>query len=297
LAITEDHLKAFEELKVIFKGPITIPPAASNVYVELRGRKFTSANQVLRKLFSLYANIRPAKSNPGVRTPFPGTNLVVVRENTEDLYTGEEKWVDKDTVEAIKRITRQASERIARRAFQYAVSNGRRHVTAVHKANVCKQSDGLFLSSCKKIAADYPQIKFDDQLADSLLTLLVQRPQEFDVLLCPNLFGDLVSDLAAGLVGSLGLMPSGQFGDQHAVFEPAHGSAPDIAGQGIVNPVSQIMCGVMLLQHLGEHTAAAAIERAVGEVLEEGRVVTRDLGGMATTHQFTDAVIAKLQSK
>jgi isocitrate dehydrogenase (NAD+) len=196
------------------------------------------------QLYSLYANIRPARSSAGVRTPFDGIDIVVYRENTEDLYTGEEKWTDADTVEGIKRITRSASERIARSAFEYALAHGRKRVTAVHKANVCIAADGLFLSTARAVAAQFPTIAFDDTLADSALTKLVQplSARAFDVLLCPNLYGDLISDLTAGLVGSLGLCPSMQIGhpSSGAVFEPCHGSAPDIAGKGIANPISQI---------------------------------------------------------
>lgn len=294
--ISEDHLQKFDEIRVLFKGPLTIPPSASNNYIELRDRRFTSPNQVFRKIFELYANIRPAKSVIGVPTPFPQTDLVVVRENTEDLYTGEEKWIDDDTVEGVKRITRKASERIARVAYEYALKHGRKQITAVHKANVCKQADGLFLSSCKAVADQHADsgIIFNDHLADSLLTRLVQAPEEFDVLLCPNLFGDLVSDLAAGLIGSLGLMPSGQFGDHHAVFEPAHGSAPDIAGKGVVNPTSQLRSGVMMLEHLGEHEAAARIEKSILHVIAEGKYLTADMGGKYSTDDMTKAIIDAL---
>lgn len=294
--ISEEHLQRFDDIKVLFKGPLTIPPAASNSYIHVRDRKFTSPNQVFRKTFNLYANIRPAKSVVGVPTPFPQTDLVVVRENTEDLYTGEEKWVDDDTVEGVKRITRGASERIAQVAYDYAIKNGRKQITAVHKANVCKQADGLFLSSCKTVADRHASsgIVFNDHLADSLLTRLVIAPEEFDVLLCPNLFGDLVSDMAAGLIGSLGLMPSGQFGDEHAVFEPAHGSAPDIAGQGVVNPTSQLRSGCMMLEHLGEHEAAKRIEDAILKVIAEGKYLTPDMGGTYTTTDMTNAIISAL---
>ncbi len=295
--ITEDHLKAFEDQRVVFKGPLTIPPEAGASYVTIRNRRFTSANQVFRKVYNLYANIRPARSIAGVKTPFSGVDLVVMRENTEDLYTGEEQWVDPDTVEGIKRISRGATTRIAESAFQYAVANGRKRVTCVHKANVCKQADGLFLSTCKSVASKYPQIRFDDQLADSLLTKLVQNPKPYDVLLCPNLFGDLISDLGAGLIGSLGLCPSGQFGSSEsrmAVFEPCHGSAPDIAGRGLANPVSQIRCAVMMLQHFNEHNAAARIERAIEAVLLDPANHPHDLGGTATTQQLTTKIIAHI---
>jgi isocitrate dehydrogenase (NAD+) len=285
---------------VCFKGPLTVPPGNSS-FVTVRGKTYTSANQVFRKVYGLYANIRPAKSVAGVVTPFPKTDLVIVRENTEDLYTGEERYVDDDTVEGIKRITRGASTRIAQKAWDFALKNGRKRITAVHKANVCKKADGLFLDACRAVAA-LPQhqgkgVTYDEQLCDSLLTRMVQKPEEYDILLCPNLFGDLVSDLAAGLIGSLGLMPSGQFGDGYAVFEPAHGSAPDIAGKGIVNPTSQIRAAAMMLEYLGEHEAAARLDAACVAVINAKVTITSDLGGTATTSEMTQAIIDKLTAK
>jgi len=279
---------------VLFKGPLTIPPG-KNPYTELRGRKFTSGNQVLRKCFDLYANVRPAKLFPGLKSRFDDVDLLVVRENTEDVYTGEEKWVDDNTVEGVKRITRKASTRIAKKAFELAEKHGRKRVTAVHKANVCKQADGFFLDICRDVASSYPDIKFDDQLADSLLTKMVINPSEWDVLLCPNLYGDMVSDLAAGIVGSLGLCPSGQYGEEYAVFEPCHGSAPDIAGKDISNPISQLLSGAMLLRHLGEPEAAQKIEVALEKVtVLGGDNLTPDLGGTGTTTSMTDAIIREL---
>lgn len=296
-SIGEEHLKAFEEIGVCFKGPLTVPSGNAS-FVTVRGRTFTSANQVFRKTYNLYANIRPAKSVAGVPTFFPKTDLVIVRENTEDLYCGEEKFVNPDTAEGIKRITRGASTRIAQTAWDYAIKNGRKRITAVHKANVCKKTDGLFLEACRAVADKYKDsgIKYDEQLCDSLLTKMVQTPEEYEVLLCPNLFGDLVSDLAAGLIGSLGLMPSGQFGEKLAVFEPAHGSAPDIAGKGIVNPTSQVRTAGMMLEFLGEHEAARKVDAAVVAVINEKKHVTQDLGGKATTTQMTDAIVEKMKS-
>jgi len=292
--ITEDHLKAFEDIKVLFKGPLTIPPG-KNPYTELRGRKFTSGNQVLRKCFDLYANVRPAKLLPGVESRFEEVDVIVVRENTEDVYTGEEKWVSDDCVEGVKRITRKASTRIAEKAFELAEKHGRKRVTAVHKANVCKQADGLFLSVCGEVAKAYPNITYDEQLADSLLTKMVMDPSEWDVLLCPNLYGDMVSDLAAGLVGSLGLCPSGMYGEEYAVFEPCHGSAPDIAGKNLANPISQVLSGAMLLRHLGEPEAAVRIENALEKVAAKGpEFLTQDLGGSATCTKMTDEIIKEL---
>lgn len=292
--VTEDHLKAFEQTKVLFKGPLTIPPGASP-YVELRGRKFTSGNQVFRKLFDLYANVRPAKSFPGTNSRFEGlVDVIVIRENTEDVYTGEETWIDEDTVHGIKRITRKASTRIAETAYQIAVNQGRKRVTAVHKANVCKQADGFFLTCAREVGKKYPSIKSDDQLADSLLTKLVVDPSEWDVLLCPNLYGDMVSDLAAGLVGSLGLCPSAQYGTEYALFEPCHGSAPDIAGLGQANPTSQVLSGCMMLRHIGENDAADRIEDALKAVLKHPEVTTPDLGGSGSTTTMTDAICRAL---
>jgi isocitrate dehydrogenase (NAD+) len=291
--LTEEHLQLFEQYRVLFKGPQTIPPG-EQYYAELRGRRFTSPNQVFRKLYQLYANLRPAWHTPGARTRFPEADLVIVRENTEGLYTGEEEWTDPDTVVAIKRITRRASRRIAEFAFDYARRTGRRLVTAVHKANVCKQSDGLFLSECRAVAAANPDIPFSDQLCDSLLTKLVTQPDEFDVLVAPNLYGDLISDLAGGLVGGLGLCPSANLGDGYALFEPSHGSAPDIAGRNVVNPTSQIRCGVLMLEHLGEHEAARRVEAALRAVIAEGRWVTPDLGGSAGTQEMAAAVAERV---
>eukprot|EP00466_Bigelowiella_natans_P001187 jgi/Bigna1/89065/estExt_fgenesh1_pg.C_430042 len=275
--ITEEHLQAMEEIKVIFKGPLTIPPGknpygfTNDIYTELRGRKFTSGNQVLRKCFDLYANVRPAKLFPGLQSRFSDVDLLVVRENTEDVYTGEEKWVDDDTVEGVKRITRKASTRIAEKAFEF------------------------FLEICREVAKKYPEINFDEQLADSLLTKMVMDPSEWDVLLCPNLYGDMVSDLAAGIVGSLGLCPSGMYGTEYAVFEPCHGSAPDIAGKDISNPVSQVLSGAMLLRHLGEGKAAESIEAALEKVtVQGGNALTPDLGGTGTNTSMTDAIIKEL---
>jgi isocitrate dehydrogenase (NAD+) len=292
--IGENILDQFEEIGLVFKGPVTIP-FGNAAFVNIRGRRFSSPNQVLRKIFNLYANVRPARSYPGVSLKFPNVDLVVIRENTECCYTGEEKVsADGNTVEAVRRITRNASNRISKFGFEYAEKNSRNLVTAVHKANVMKLSDGLFLEEFKKVAEKYPQIKSNAQLADSLLTLLVLDPTKFDVLVCPNLFGDLVSDLGGGLIGSLGLCPSGLFSETHALFEPAHGSAPDIAGKNIANPLSQILSGVMMLQHLGHHEQAARVDNAVKSVLSEGKILTSDLGGKATTTEFTKAIIDRL---
>lgn len=289
-SITEEHLMAFERTRCILKGPITVPANGPGAYVEVRGRRYTSANQVLRKVFGLFANVRPAQHIPGSLGRFPGTDIVVIRENTEGSYSGEEYWENPDSVVAKKRITRAASTKIALFAFQYAVSHRRRLVTAVHKANVHKQADGLFLDCCRQVAKDFPQICYSEQLADSLLTALVLDPTSWDVLLCENLYGDLVSDLAAGLVGGLGLAPAAQFGDNMALFEPCHGSAPDIAGKDMANPCSLLLSAAMMLDFLREPTAAGWIRSAVAKVISDGLVTTKDLGGGAGTAAMAAAV-------
>jgi isocitrate dehydrogenase (NAD+) len=293
--ISEQDLQDFDDIKVCLKGPLTVG-RGDDSYISVRGRRFTSANQVFRKVFNLHANIRPAKSIPipGLFLPFPNVDLIVVRENTEDVYTGEEVWIDKDTVHGVKRITRGASNRIARTAFEIAINQQRKKVTAIHKSNVCKQTEGLFLTECSKVAHDFPGIEYGEKLADSLLTQMVRTPQDCDVLLCPNLYGDLVSDLAAGLIGSLGLMGSAQFGENHALFEPAHGSAPDIANKGIANPISMLRTSQMMLDHLKEFEAAKKLDVAIYKTLSDGKFLTPDLGGKATTRQMLDDVIRNI---
>jgi isocitrate dehydrogenase (NAD+) len=287
--LPEKVLDLFDQHKVIFKGPVTIPTGSNAAYTEIRGRKFTSPNQALRKLFGLYANVRPAKSFPGVKSRYDNVDLLVIRENTECCYTGEENVLDNgDRIELVRRITRSASKKICAFGFDLAEKQKKSLVTAVHKGNVMKRSDGLFLEEFSS-AAKKSSLSHNTQLADSLLTALVLDPSKFDVLICPNLFGDLVSDLAGGLVGSLGLCPSGMYSDSHAIFEPAHGSAPDIAGQGIANPLSQILSGCMLLRHLGYYEQADNLESAVSRVLAEG-ISTTDLGGNAKTKEFVSAV-------
>ncbi|EDQ93096.1 uncharacterized protein MONBRDRAFT_19354 [Monosiga brevicollis MX1] len=297
--IDDSHMDAFEEIGVLFKGPLTVPPKDTNAYVEVRGKRYTSGNQVFRKYFQLFANVRPVRSMPGVRAPFNDVDLVVIRENTEDVYTGEETWVDADTVHCVKRISRGASERVADFSFKYARDNQRKRVTALHKANVCKQSDGLFLNTFHERAAatDLGGIIADDQLADSCLTKLMIEPKSFDVLCCPNLYGDLVNPLSLrinrGMVGSLGLCPSGNIGTHQALFEPAHGSAPDIAGKGIANPTSQILSGCMMLSHLGEFEASQRLENALRAMYASG-IVPVDFGGQADTKEVVAAVLKHL---
>lgn len=270
--------------RVALKGPVTTPV----------GGGFRSVNVALRTALDLYACVRPVRSLAGVPNRYEGVDLVIVRENSEDLYIGDERMLDADTAEAIKRITRRGSERIARFAFEYARAYGRRRVTAGHKANIMKATDGLFLSVAREVAAGYPDIAFDERIIDALCLQLVQRPQEFDVLLLPNLYGDIVSDLAAGLVGGLGVVPGANLGAEAAVFEAVHGSAPDIAGRGIVNPAAFLLSAAMMLDHLGEQEGAARVRGALFDVLAEGRFVTPDLGGQATTSEMAAAVAARV---
>jgi isocitrate dehydrogenase (NAD+) len=273
--------------KVAIKGPITTPV----------GVGFRSVNVALRQTLGLYANLRPVRSIPGLVTRYENVDLVIVRENTEDLYAGIEHMVGPDAAESIKIITRAASERIARYAFEYAVANGRRKVTAVHKANIMKFSDGLFLESCRTIAAQYEgRIAFEDRIVDNMCMQLVQKPELYDVLVLPNLYGDIVSDLCAGLVGGLGVAPGANIGPDAAVFEAVHGSAPKYAGQNKANPTALMLSGVLLLRHIGEQAAAERVENAIRAVIAEGRTVTYDLGGSAGTSEFADAIVARLES-
>jgi isocitrate dehydrogenase (NAD+) len=273
--------------KIAIKGPITTPV----------GEGFRSVNVTLRQALGLYANLRPVRSIPGLKTRYDDVDLVIVRENTEDLYAGIEHKVGPDAAESIKIITRAASERIARFAFDYAVANGRRKVTAVHKANIMKLSDGLFLESCRNVAAGYEgKVEFEDRIVDNMCMQLVQKPGLYDVLVLPNLYGDIVSDLAAGLVGGLGVAPGANIGTEAAVFEAVHGSAPKYAGQNKANPTALMLSGVLLLRHLGEQAAAGRVEEAIRAVIGEGRTVTYDLGGSAGTSQFADAIVARLES-
>jgi isocitrate dehydrogenase (NAD+) len=272
---------------VAIKGPITTPV----------GSGFRSVNVGLRQALELYANVRPARTMQGVETRYENVDLIIVRENTEDLYAGIEHRVGPDAAESIKIITRAASQRIARYAFEYAVKNGRRKVTAVHKANIMKLSDGLFLESCGQIAAEYAgRIEFEDRIVDNMCMQLVQKPELYDVLVLPNLYGDIISDLAAGLVGGLGVAPGANIGERAAVFEPVHGSAPKYAGQDKANPTALILSGALMLRHLGELAAADAVESAVREVIAAGERVTYDLGGSAGTREFGETVAARVRA-
>jgi isocitrate dehydrogenase (NAD+) len=283
--LPEHVLESIKRNKVALKGPITTPVAVG----------FPSVNVALRQSLGLYANLRPARSMMGLETRFEDVDLVIVRENTEDLYAGIEHRVGRDAAESIKIITREASERIARFAFEYAVANGRHKVTAVHKANIMKLSDGLFLESCRTVAADYDgRIEFEDRIVDNMCMQLVQKPELYDVLVLPNLYGDIVSDLAAGLVGGLGVAPGANIGAEAAVFEAVHGSAPKYAGLDKANPTALILSGALMLRHLGHPDAADRVETAVREVIAEGKATTYDLGGPAGTMAFADAIVGRL---
>jgi isocitrate dehydrogenase (NAD+) len=253
-----------------------------------------SVNVALRKTLDLYANLRPVKNLPGVKSRFENVDIVLVRENTEDLYSGLEHEVVPGVVESLKIITERASTRIARFAFEYAKKSGRKKIHAIHKANIMKLSDGLFLKSVRAVAERYQEIEYKELIVDNACMQMVLDPQQFDMLLLPNLYGDVMSDLAAGLVGGLGVVPSGNIGDESAMFEAVHGTAPDIAGKGLANPTALLMSGIMMLDHLGERPAARRIEAALERVYREGKHATRDLGGRATTQEFTDAVISAL---
>jgi isocitrate dehydrogenase (NAD+) len=248
----------------------------------------------LRKTLDLYANLRPVKNLPGVKSRFENVDIVLVRENTEDLYSGLEHEVVPGVVESLKIITERASTRIARFAFEYAKRSGRKKIHAIHKANIMKLSDGLFLKSLRAVAERYKDVEYKEMIVDNACMQMVLDPGQFDMLLLPNLYGDVMSDLAAGLVGGLGVVPGGNIGDECAMFEAVHGTAPDIAGKGLANPTALLMSGIMMLDHLNERPAARRIEAALHKVYRDGKHATRDLGGTATTQEFTDAVISAL---
>ena len=271
--------------KVALKGPLATAVVGGP----------PSINVGLRQALDLYANLRPVKNLEGVRSVFHNVDIVLIRENTEDLYAGLEHTVVPGVVESLKIITERASTRIARFAFEYSRKHGRKKIHAIHKANIMKLSDGLFLSSIRKVASEYPDIEYKELIIDNACMQLVLDPHQFDVLLLTNLYGDIMSDLAAGLVGGLGVVPSGNIGDRVALFEAVHGTAPDIAGKGIANPTAILMSGIMMLDYLGEKAAARRIERALHHVYREGKMLTRDVGGRATTAAFTQAVIRALE--
>lgn len=276
-------LDSIKQNKVALKAPVTTPI----------GNGFRSVNVALRKELDLYANLRPCKNLPNVKTKFDNVDIIVVRENTEDLYAGIERRIDNDTAESIKIITRGASTKIAEFAFDYALKNSRNEVCAVSKANICKLTDGLFLESVREVSKKYPQIKYKEILVDNLCMQLVQDPSRFDVLLLPNLYGDIVSDLCAGLIGGLGVAQGANIGKDCAVFEAVHGSAPDIAGQDKANPTALLLSAVEMLKHINEHSYAEKIDAALARALG-GKILTADLGGNAKCSEFTDEVIKYL---
>jgi isocitrate dehydrogenase (NAD+) len=306
--LPDQVLESIKKNKVALKGPVTTPIGAG----------FRSVNVALRQALDLYVCLRPYKVYPGIETPFKGVDIIVVRENSEDLYAGIEfakgdsgtrklldlvldatgKELKKDTAVSLKVISQTASRRIVKFAFEYARQNGRRKVTAVHKANILKFSDGLFLDTAREVARVYNDIEFGDMLVDAICMELVRKPQMFDILVLPNLYGDIISDLCAGLVGGMGIAPGANIGDEVAIFEPTHGSAPKYAGKNKVNPMAMMLSGVMMLRHLGEKDSADRLESAIAEVIAEGRNITYDLKPDPTTavgtSQVADAVIEKL---
>ena len=279
-------IESIRKYGIALKGPITTPI----------GTGFRSVNVALRLEMDLYANVRPAKTFPNVPSRYENVDLVVIRENTEDVYMGIEHMVGPDAAESIKIFTRKGCQRIIRYAFEYALRNKRSKVTAVHKANIMKCTDGMFLEIARQIAKEYPTVEFEDMLVDALCMRLVQAPEVFDVLVLPNLYGDIVSDLCAGIVGGLGLAPSANIGADSAIFEAVHGSAPQIAGKNIANPTALILSGAMMLRHLGEIEAAERIESAIASLILKGRQLTADLGGSLGTAEFADAVIRQMWS-
>jgi isocitrate dehydrogenase (NAD+) len=282
--IPEDTIKSIEKNKIAFKGPITTPV----------GRGFRSVNVELRQRFNLYANIRPVKSYEGVDSLYKNVDLVIVRENTEDLYKGIEHMVTPDAAESIKIISKDASERIVDYAFKLALKEKRSKVTLTHKANIMKLTDRLFLESGRRIAAKYPHVEFEDVIVDAMAMKLVMNPHAYQVIVAPNLYGDILSDLASGLIGGLGMAPSANIGDDTAIFEPVHGSAPDIAGQNIANPSSAILTGILMLRYIGEDRAALNVENALKAVLRNKKHHTKDIGGPLTTSEFKEEVLLNL---
>ena len=277
-------IESIKKNKVALKAPVTTPI----------GKGFRSVNVALRKSLDLYANLRPCKNIEGIKTRFEKVDLVIVRENTEDLYAGIERQIDEDTAESIKIITRKASTRIVKFAFEYAIKNNRKLVTAVSKANICKLSDGLFLECAREVAKKYPQIEYKEILVDNLCMQLVQKPEQFDVLVLPNLYGDIVSDLCAGLIGGLGIAQGANIGENAAVFEPVHGSAPDIKGQNKANPTALILSAIEMLKYINQNDIAIKIENALFKTIKEGSILTPDLGGISSTKEYTNAIIRNL---
>ena len=284
-ALPPDVVDSIQERGTALKGPVTTPV----------GQGFTSVNVQLRQRLDLYANVRPATSLKGLDTPFEEVDLIIFRENTEGLYSGIEYFDERlDIADSIARVTKRGSERIIRFCFEYAQEHGREHVTLAHKANILKKTSGLFLDIGREVSAEFPEIEFDDRIIDNLCMQLVVNPEEYDCIVSTNLFGDLLSDLTAGLVGGLGITPGANIGDELAVFEAVHGSAPDIAGQNVANPTAMIRSAVMMLRHIGEEDAAAAIEQSIFDMYREGDVLTPDVGGDATTSEFADALAERV---
>jgi isocitrate dehydrogenase (NAD+) len=282
--LPEYTIDSVKKNKVALKGPVGTPI----------GEGFKSISVALRKRLELYANLRPIKSLPGINARYDNIDLIIVRENTEGLYSGIEHEVVPGVMESLKIITEKASTRIAEFAFQYAKNNNRKKVTAVHKANIMKLSDGLFLQCSRKVAEKYPDIQYDEKIVDNACMQLILNPYQFDVMVLENLYGDIISDLCAGLVGGLGTAPGANIGNDYAIFEAIHGSAPDIAGQNLANPIALIRSAILMLEYIGEHEAAEKIHKAICNVLKKGEKLTRDLGGTATTTEITEAIIDEL---
>ena len=283
--LPQELLDSIKRNRVALKGPVTTPI----------GKGFTSVNVGLRKALDLYVNLRPVRALPNVECRYPGLDLVVVRENTEDLYSGIEHVVVPGVVESIKIITEKASTRVSKFALEYSQREGRKKVTAIHKANIMKLSDGLFLECFYNAAKNFPDIEADDKIVDNACMQLVMRPEQFDVMLLENLYGDIISDLCAGLIGGLGLAPGANIGEAGAVFEAVHGSAPDIAGQGVANPTALLLSAILMLRHLGEREIADRVETALFKVFTDGETRTRDVGGKANTTEFADASIKAMK--
>jgi isocitrate dehydrogenase (NAD+) len=284
--LPDETLASLEATRLGLKGPTATPIAGGH----------QSINVALRKKYELYVNFRPVKMLPGLDTRFRDVaiNMAIFRENTEDLYAGLEHEVVPGVVESLKIITKTASLRIARAAFEYARREGRRKVTAIHKANIMKMSDGLFLKCCREVSSDFPEIRYNELIVDNACMQLVMRPETFDVLVLPNLYGDIVSDLAAGLVGGLGIVPGANLGARHAIFEAVHGTAPDIAGKGLANPTALMQSAVLMLAHIGERDASARLQNAIEQVYANRECLTGDVGGKASTGQFTQAVMRRI---
>ncbi len=282
--LPKETIESIEKNKIAFKGPITTPV----------GKGFRSINVQLRQLFNLYSNVRPVKSFEGIDSLYKDIDLVIVRENTEDLYKGIEHMVTEDIAESIKIITRGASEKIVDFAFKLAEKENRGKVTLTHKANIMKLTDGLFLEAGRTVAANYPNIIFEDVIVDAMSMKLVMKPHDYQVIVAPNLYGDILSDMAAGLIGGLGMAPSANIGNNVAIFEPVHGSAPDIAGQNIANPTSAILSGIMMLKYINEETAALRIEKALIKVLKNKKLHTKDIGGSLSTTEFKEEIIKEM---